>query len=427
MKRGYLIGMELNEKICQISFYDEMEQEPRTVEVNADNYQIPLMIGRKGNEWIAGKDAQKMETIGEGSIVSDLLSHAMNHDLVQVGDKSYEGIWLLSLYIQMVLRDFQKIEAITFTIPEMDVDIMQLLKSVGQKLGVAKEYISVMDYKESFSYYMNYQPKELWQYDSTLFYCDRNEVKAFMLRKLKTGIGNGREVFATVDEVANEEIEELGAVYPVVDEEKAKEADEKLKEFFKNVFEKKMVSSVFLTGEGFENSWYPNSLQMLCSGRRVFQGNNLYSKGACYAAYNRAVDSAKSLVYLDETKIKEKICLKLRVKGIDEWHPIVSWGTHWYEDDTQFELLLEDGEDIELQVESLVKREVETVKVSLEGLPKRKNYTLRLQVNVIFMDENTCKITWKDAGFGAFFAPSEFQTETVIQLGGRNGKFNSLS
>ena len=38
---------------------------------------------------------------------------------------------------------------------------------------------------------------------------------------------------------------------------------------------------IYLTGEGFENNWYPNSLKVLCNGRRAFLGNNLYSKGAC--------------------------------------------------------------------------------------------------------------------------------------------------
>lgn len=379
MKRGNVIGIELSEKMCQVSYFDEMLKEPRTIEINTDNDQIPLMTGR-------GEQAQK-----------------------------------LAVYIQQVLQRFEKIDAIAFTIPEMDVDIMQLLKSVAQKLGVPKEHIYVLDYKESFCYYMSYQPKELWQYEAALFYCDRNEVKAYSLRKLRTDVSKGRELFVTVDELASEQMEELAAVCPTVDEEKANEADERLKEFVKEAFEKRFVSSVFLTGEGFENSWYPNSLRVLCNGRRVFQGNNLYSKGACYAAYCMAVEKSDWLVYLDETKLKERICMKLRVKGVDEWHPIVSWGTHWYEDDRQFEILLEDTEDIEIQVESLVKRESQTLNISLDGLPKRKNYTLRLQVSVIFMNENTCKITLKDVGFGAFFAPSGFQSETMIQLGGSNG------
>ena len=52
MKRGHIIGIELNEKMCQVSFYDEELKEPHTMEADADNYQIPLVIGRKGGSWV---------------------------------------------------------------------------------------------------------------------------------------------------------------------------------------------------------------------------------------------------------------------------------------------------------------------------------------------------------------------------------------
>ena len=77
-------------------------------------------------------------------------------------------------------------------------------------------------------------------------------------------------------------MEELKAVYPVLNVDKARNADERFRHFIQGVFNKKHVSSVYLTGEGFENNWYPNSQKVLCNGRRAFIGNNLYSKGACY-------------------------------------------------------------------------------------------------------------------------------------------------
>ena len=53
-------------------------------------------------------------------------------------------------------------------------------------------------------------------------------------------------------------MKELAAIYPVLNVDKAKDADEQFKSFIQNVFDKKVISSVFLTGEGFENNWYPN-------------------------------------------------------------------------------------------------------------------------------------------------------------------------
>ena len=106
----------------------------------------------------------------------------------------------------------------------------------------------------------------------------------------------------------------------------------------------------------------------------------------------------------------------MRVDGQEGWYPLVTWGTHWYEADGQWEVLLEDASDIEILVESLVDEEVQVEKVSLEGLPKRTDYSLRLQVEAMFLDERTCKLTFRDVGFGEFFTPTDFRVEKTIQL-----------
>lgn len=384
-----IIGYELNERYCQISYYHEENQEPQT-----------------------------LETIAYSA--HNLYMRAIRHE-------SDEIVHLLREFIENSLSRFESIGQIVFTVPDLNVDIVRMLKGIAKRMGIDKDNVYVQDYKESFCNFMIYQPKELWQYEAALFHCDRHEVKAYMLRKLRTGYGKGRDAFITVDEVASARMEELAAVYPVLNVDRAKEADVQFKQFVQGVFDKKLVSSVFLVGEGFENNWYPQSLKVLCNGRRAFLGNNLYSKGACYAAYKRSLGYEDSLIYLDETKMMDQICLKLRMQGVDKWYPIVSWGSRWYESDMQCEILLENTDDIEIHIESLVGAEMRVERVSLEGLPKRKNYTLRLQVKVMMRNEKCCCISFKDMGFGEFFPATDFYVEKEIHLGGSNEQFNSLS
>ena len=384
-----IIGYELNERYCQISYYHEENQEPQT-----------------------------LETIAYSA--HNLYMRAIRHE-------SDEIVHLLREFIENSLSRFESIGQIVFTVPELNVDIVRMLKGIAKRMDIDKDNVYVQDYKESFCNFMIYQPKELWQYEAALFHCDRHEVKAYMLRKLRTGYGKGRDAFITVDEVASARMEELAAVYPVLNVDRAKEADVQFKQFVQGVFDKKLVSSVFLVGEGFENNWYPQSLKVLCNGRRAFLGNNLYSKGACYAAYKRSLEYKDSLIYLDETKMMDQICLRLRMQGVDKWYPIVSWGSRWYESDMQCEILLENTDDIEIHIESLVGAEMRVERVSLEGLPKRKNYTLRLQVKVMMRNEKCCCISFKDMGFGEFFPATDFYVEKEIHLGGSNEQFNSLS
>ena len=123
----------------------------------------------------------------------------------------------------------------------------------------------------------------------------------------------------------------------------------------------------------------------------------------------------------------DQICLKLREHGQDKWKPIVPWGIRLYEADSRFEILQENADEIEIHIESLVGAEMNVEKISMAGLPNRKNYTLRLQVKTLFLDDKTCKISFQDMGFGEFFPATDFYVEKEIHLGGSNGQYNSLS
>ena len=408
-------------------FYNEEMAEPETMEVDADNYQIPLVIGKLRDTWAYGKEAKRLASLKEGFTVNRLLDKSLAGEKIEFGEESYEAVWLLAKFIELSLQSFPKINGIVFSVPELTEELAQMLRGIAVRMNIDKRHIFIQDYKESFCNYLFYQPKELWQYEAALFCCDRNEIKAYMLRRLKPGLGGGKTIFVTVDEVASAHIKELAAVYPVLNADKAKDADMRFCRFIEGVFDKRIVSSVFLTGEGFENNWYPNSLKVLCNGRRAFLGNNLYSKGACYTSMRKVFSYDEGPVYLDETKMTEQICLRMRVNGQEGWHPIVSWGTHWYEADGQWEVILEDTSDIEIHVETLAGEELQVETVSLKGLPERRDYSLRIQIDVMFLDERTCRLTFKDVGFGEFFPATDFCAEKILKLGGIHGQFNSMS
>lgn len=427
MGQGNIIGYEINEKTCQISYYNQEMTEPKTMGADMENYQIPLVVGKLRDTWAYGKEAKRLVTIKDGFTVNRLLGKSLAGEKVELGDETYDVVWLLSKFIQLSLQSFSQIDGIVFSVPELTEQLAQMLREIAAQLNVDKRHVYIQDYKESFCNYLFYQPKELWQYEAALFCCDRNEIKAYMLRRLKPGLGGGKTTFVTVDEVASAHMKELAAVYPVLNEDKAREADLMFCKFIESVFDKRIVSSVFLTGEGFENNWYPISLRVLCNGRRAFMGNNLYSKGACYTAYRKMYMHIEDPVYLSENKLTDQITVNMRVGGQELWYPIVSWGDHWYESNNRWEVLLEDTQDIELHIESLVQGTLQTEFISLEKMPKRGEYSMRLQIETLFLDEKTCKVIVRDVGFGEFFPPTDFQEEKIIHLGGNDGKFNSLS
>ena len=414
MGKSGIFGYDISKKGCQISCYDVAGSEPETIGGASDDYQIPLALGYYNDQWVYGEEALMIQKADESRAVSDLFEKALRREKVMIAEKKYDAVWLLAKFIGLTLESEGEIQAITFTTPSTDIDVSKMLKGIGQHLGIAKENVYVQDYKESFCYYMFFQAKELWQYEAALFDCDAQEIKAYMLKKLHVANQKGREMFVTVDEVASARIQELEALSAILNTEKAKTADERFQAFIRNVFEKKVVSSVYLTGEGFEKNWYPDSLKVLCNGRRAFVGINLYSKGACYTSVRKYQNYVDGPVYLDENRLTEQIALRMRVEGREGWHPIVSWGTRWYEADGQWEVILEDTSDVEIHIESLAGDELQVETISLEGLEERRDYSMRLQISVMFLDERTCRMTFRDVGFGEFFAPTGFQTEKVI-------------
>ena len=68
------------------------------------------------------------------------------------------------------------------------------------------------------------------------FYCDREKIEAYMLKQLNTDYRREKESFVSVEKVAEAQMEELRAVYPVLNVDKARNADERFRHFIQGVF-----------------------------------------------------------------------------------------------------------------------------------------------------------------------------------------------
>ena len=104
MKKGSILGVDLNEKSCQISYYDENKEEPETMEAAVDNYQIPLILGYYKDRWVYGQEAKRLKEAGEGDIVTHLFRKAVKRKKVRVGEKIHDGVWLLAKFVSLMLK-----------------------------------------------------------------------------------------------------------------------------------------------------------------------------------------------------------------------------------------------------------------------------------------------------------------------------------
>ena len=57
-----------------------------------------------------------------------------------------------------------------------------------------------------------------------------------------------------------------------------------------------------------------------------------------------------------------------------------------------------------------------TVSIPLEGFPKRLDRTMKVQIQVVFLDEKTMEVTLTDRGFGELFPATNIQIRQEVML-----------
>ena len=140
MKRGSILGYDLSEKNCQISYYDETKEEPVTLETAVENYQIPLILGYYNEHWVYGKEAKRLAEVQEENTISDLYVRAVRREKVEFAGKTRDAVWLLAKYIELTLEGFPEIEYITFSVADTNIDMSKMLKGIGRHIGVPVSY-----------------------------------------------------------------------------------------------------------------------------------------------------------------------------------------------------------------------------------------------------------------------------------------------
>ena len=145
MGQGSIIGYEINEKTCQISYFNEQQMEPDTLEVDSDNFQIPLIIGKLRDTWAYGKEAKRLVSIKEGFTVTRLLSKSLAGERIEFGEETYDASDLLFRFIQMSLQTFSEIEGIVFTVPVLTEQLAQLFREIAVRLDIDQRHIFIQD------------------------------------------------------------------------------------------------------------------------------------------------------------------------------------------------------------------------------------------------------------------------------------------
>ena len=327
-----------------------------------------------------------------------------------------EGIGTLVQFLKEQLSgpvrgEFSRLH-IMVTVPRLERLLSQRIPQALEMLGVPRKQIYLQDHQSSFFCYCVNQRRELWNGDVALLECENDVLYGYVLHIDRTK----SPALASV---------EKAAVTPV--DEKARdgrddfnwdrERDRLFFEFLKKVFERRNVVTCYLIGDYFSPSWAQRSFSFLTSRKHVFQGGNLYSRGACYAAMERCgMLRAKDILFLGVDIIQENLSMNLRVRGRETDWPIISAGINWYEAHYECDLIPDGEKNITIWSKPMNGGEEVAHILRLDHFPDRPNRASRLRLSVYFTAPECCCVEVEDLGFGGLFRPSGMKWKRKIRL-----------
>ena len=412
---GGILGMDLDDWSAQISFWLPGAQTPETISTgDGEEDRIPAVLCRRTDRdvWTYGKEALETARRGGGVLADRLLSRALAGEQLEIGGEWFEAAALLALFIKRSLSLLggamrpEKADFFMFTLERVDRQALEMVERIALLLSLPPERVSCQSRAESFFFYNISQPEELWRHSCLICDFGGERLKTLLLEV------NRHTRPATVT-VAQEEHPELER------QDDREEMDEAFLSIFRSVSDGRIIDTVYLIGDGFAGEWYPKTLAVMCRNRRVFQGNNLYSKGACYGGKAKRPGggvSGREYVYLGSDMLRVNVGLLTEKRGKETCLSPLDAGMNWFDARGECEFLLDADHTFTLRLSPVSGKKLREVVVTLSGVPERPPFATRIFLAASCPDAETVRLRMEDRGFGEFFPSSGLAWEESLPL-----------
>lgn len=411
MKPKLYIGIDLNDNYAMVSFLRERETEAITVSVkkNQETFQFPtsLYVG-KNSHYRYGQEAEKKKYDSNGTFYDHLFLRAK--ELIAT-DGGQEAVSRLTIFIRRLLKLKENLygterfeQYLVVTVPQMTPEATAVLDGVKRQLGAEIARMDWMDYAECSYYYVYQQDSTVWAHNVALFDYTAKELTCTIL---------GRDVRMVPQVVMSGQI---SWPHVLAYDESSEAKDLFFTNAIREAFGKRIISGVFLLGEGFDGNWMKDSLKVLTPNRRVFIGKNLYTKGSAMAAC--VLFSGKQWNYRYECSYKAQANVSLNVLsgGNTKVLPLIQMGRNWFEQVTSYNLILTGTPEFAVYIERKGEYQQKHVIVPLEDVWNRPEKTRKIRITASMSKNNVLKITVTDIGFGAFYAATGAEWSYEVEL-----------
>lgn len=402
-KRNIIAGFELGEKTSQITIYDRKENKAVCVpvKIGGSDSEFASALSRKedGGQWHFGREAEYFAAQKQEILIDNLYELCKDNKEAEIGTDRYPASFLLTVFLREGLRlagisePSLELSALMVTVPGITRELVENMRIAFQELGISRGRGFLQDYDESFYYYTLYQRPDIWSRKVGMFLFEDREVSFKSLnmndktRPVLVSVGRGEHMTLPED---------------------PREKDSAFQSMIERAFGEDVYSSVFLMGDGFSRDWAKKSVLLLCRHRRhVFMGNNLYVKGACYAAKEKIEERMlKGYLFVSRDLVRHNIGMDMTVNGSNTYYLLIPAGINWYEAVRDVDILLNGEQDLTFSVSSMDDGTRNRYSMELPRLPKRPDKATRLHLHLEYISPEECTIEVRDEGFGELFPSS---------------------
>lgn len=401
--RDLIIGIDFGKEFSQISYYDRKAEEPLSMpmKVGSSQYEAPTLLCKRmeQEEYYVGLEAKYFGKEKDGVLVENLYEICESEEEVQIAGEIYKPWELFAHFLKGMMRFLGIVDLVKNTkcvaLTTRNLSHVQVVnfQKAFESLGFPQEKTMLMDYCESFYYYVMTQKKETWNRSIGWYDFKENKVT---FRKLSLDSAT-KPVLVRMSDPVETELSEEGLL-----------RDEDFTRFIRETLQKELFSSIQITGEGFDQSWAETSVKLLCfQKRKVYFGNNLFAKGACAAAIEKLEKKIlKAYRYLSDSLVLTDVGMEMRVMGSPTYYPLIEAGCNWYESKASCEFIMDNTDELVFVVTKMGHSEKKKVIMGLPQLPKRPNKTTRLALTLEYRSAKECEVMVTDLGFGEMFPSS---------------------
>ncbi len=420
-ERSLIVGMDLCDETTQLAVYDRELMEPVLIGQSEDNPDalIETAVNFAEREPITGI----LEKVRTGEDV-------MNDGKMVGIERVLAYFFRKTLAMTRVRYPGEKIKMLTIAVPSMDKDFVDRIYESLSLIGLENDRVRIIDHKRSYMYYVLYQKKELWTNDVGLFDYDGKRLLYEQLKidrsHLPALVGVTEKDFTEAFDVVGkpeklpEKLPDSIEFIDEMDDEEAGYAAASKGTIFENIvktaLKNQFVSSLFMTGEGFEAKWADEVFPRLAVGRRLFRGRNLYVSGATYAS--KEFGDKKRLedyVVFAPDMVPERLSMEVYENGKPTEVVLAPAGYPWFEVDTEVDLIPDGDTEIVVNARPVFDGETKQYKLDISPILAKNNRMTRIGLRVRFEDAKTAIFTIRDKGFGDTMPGSNrVWEETVI-------------